>query len=191
MAGVDPVEFRLRHLKDARACAVIEAAAAKAHWQPQSRGDGARGCGIAFGRYKNIGNYAAVVARVFIDEAVHVEHVVAAIDCGRIINPDGVTNQAEGGIVQAISWTLKEQVRFDRTRITSRDWESYPILNFADVPTIETVLLDRPDEAWLGVGEGMVGPTAAAIANAVCNAMGVRVRDMPITRERILAAMEQ
>ena len=190
-AGIDPVEFRLRHLKDARARAVIEAAAKKTDWQANARGDGARGCGIAFGRYKNIGNYVAVVARVFIDEAVHVEHVVCAVDCGRIINPDGVINQAEGGIVQAISWTLKEQVRFDRMRITSRDWEGYPILTFNEVPKIDTVLIDRPDDAWLGVGEGMVGPTAAAIGNAVFNAMGIRVRDMPITRERILAAMEQ
>ena len=188
-AGADPVEFRLRHLKDARARAVIEAAAKKADWQAKAKGDGARGCGIAFGRYKNIGNYVAVVARVFIDEVVHVEHVVCAVDCGRIINPDGVINQAEGGIVQAVSWTLKEQVRFDRTRITSRDWEGYPILTFNEVPKIDTVLIDRPDEAWLGVGEGMVGPTAAAIGNAVFNAMGIRVRDMPITRERILAAM--
>ncbi len=190
-AGIDPVEFRLRHLKDARARAVIEAVAQKSDWRTGAQGDGARGCGIAFGRYKNTGNYVAVVARVFIDDAVRVEHVVAAVDCGRIINPDGVINQAEGGIVQAMSWTLREQVRFDRTRITSRDWESYPILTFGEVPKIDTVLIDRPDEAWLGVGEGMVGPTSAAIGNAVFNAMGVRVRDMPITRERILAAMEQ
>ena len=190
-AGIDPVEFRLRHLQDARARAVIEAAAKKAGWTTGAQGDGARGRGIAFGRYKNIGNYVAVVAHVFIDDAVHVEHVVAAIDCGRIINPDGVINQAEGGIVQAMSWTLKEQVRFDRTRITSRDWEAYPILTFGEVPKIETVLIDRPDEAWLGVGEGMVGPTSAAIGNAVFNAMGVRVRDMPITRERILALIER
>jgi CO/xanthine dehydrogenase Mo-binding subunit len=190
-AGVDPVEFRLRHLSDPRARAVIEAAASKAQWRTGATGDGTRGCGIAFGRYKNIGNYVAVVARVSIDAAVRVEHVVAAVDCGRIINPDGVINQAEGGIVQAISWTLKEQVTFDRTRITSRDWDSYPILTFAEVPTIDTVLLDRPDEAWLGVGEGMVGPTAAAIGNAVFNAMGIRLRELPLTRERILAAMEQ
>jgi nicotinate dehydrogenase subunit B len=188
-AGVDAVEFRLRHLKDARARAVIEAAAAKANWRAAAAGDGARGSGIGFARYKNTGNYVAVIARVFVDKAVRVEHVVAAIDCGRIVNPDGVTNQAEGGIVQAASWTLKEQVRFDRTRISSRTWEDYPILTFDEVPRIDTVLIDRPHEAWLGVGEGMVGPTAAAIGNAVCNALGVRVRDMPITRERILAAM--
>jgi CO/xanthine dehydrogenase Mo-binding subunit len=187
--GIDPVAFRLRHLQDTRARAVIEAAADKAHWQAAAKGDSARGTGIAFARYKNIGNYVAVIARVRIDEAVRVEQVVAAVDCGRIVNPDGVINQAEGGIVQAVSWTLKEQVRFDRTRITSRNWEDYPILTFGEVPRIETVLLDRPDTAWLGVGEGMVGPTAAAIGNAIFNAMGVRVRDLPLTRERIIAAM--
>ena len=190
-AGVDPVEFRLRHLSDPRARAVIEAVALKAQWQTDAKGNGVRGSGIGFARYKNIGNYVAVVARVVIAETVTVEHVVTAIDCGRVVNPDGVTNQAEGGIVQAISWTLKEQVRFDRTRIASRDWDGYPILTFAEVPTIDTVLLDRPDEAWLGVGEGMVGPTAAAIGNAVFNAMGIRLRELPLTRERILAAMEQ
>jgi len=171
--------------------AVIEAAGQKAQWLANAKGDGVRGSGIGFARYKNIGNYVAVVARVIIKETVRVEHVVAAVDCGRVVNPDGVINQAEGGIVQAISWTLKEQLRFDRTRISSRDWDSYPILTFDEAPTIETVLLDRPDEAWLGVGEGMVGPTAAAVGNAVFNAMGIRVRTLPITRERILAAMEQ
>jgi nicotinate dehydrogenase subunit B len=188
-AGIDPVEFRLRHLKDARARAVIEAAAAKAHWKPSMKGDGTRGMGIGFARYKNIGNYVAVVAQVSVEQAVRVPRVVAAVDCGRVVNPDGVINQAEGGIVQATSWTLKEQVRFDRTRITTRTWEDYPILTFSEAPTIETVLIDRPDEPSLGVGEGMVGPTAAAIGNAVFNAMGVRVRDLPLTRERIMAAL--
>ncbi|MGZ5176532.1 MAG: molybdopterin cofactor-binding domain-containing protein, partial [Burkholderiales bacterium] len=110
--------------------------------------------------------------------------------CGRVVNPDGIRNQAEGGVIQATSWTLKEQVRFDRTRITTRDWDSYPILTFSEVPNVETVLIDRPEQPSLGVGEGMAGPTAAAIANAVFNAMGVRVRDLPITRERIIAAMD-
>ena len=149
------------------------------------------GCGIAFARYKNIGNYVAVIARVRVAETIRLEHVYAAIDCGRVVNPDGVINQAEGGIVQAASWTLKEQLRFDRTRITSRSWEDYPILTFSEVPRIETVLLDRPDEAWLGVGEGMVGPTAAAIGNAVANALGVRLYDLPMTRERVIAALNR
>ncbi|MEK7836093.1 MAG: molybdopterin cofactor-binding domain-containing protein [Pseudomonadota bacterium] len=170
-AGIDPVEFRLRHLKDERARAVIETAAAHAHWKPGMKGDGTRGMGIGFARYKNIGNYVAVVAEVIVEQDVRVPRVVAAVDCGRVVNPDGVTNQAEGGIVQAASWTLKEQVRFDRTRITSRTWEDYPVITFSEAPRIETVLIDRPDEPSLGVGEGMVGPTAAAIGNAVADAV--------------------
>lgn len=188
-AGIDPVEFRLRHLKDERARAVIETAAAHARWKPRTKGDGTRGMGIGFARYKNIGNYVAVVAEVTVEQDVRVPRVVAAVDCGRVVNPDGVTNQAEGGIVQATSWTLKEQVRFDRTRITSRTWEDYPVITFSEAPQIETVLIDRPAEASLGVGEGMVGPTAAAIGNAVANAMGIRVRDLPLTRARIIAAL--
>ena len=189
VAGIDPVEFRLRHLKSQRARAVIEAVAAKADWKPGRKGDGTRGAGIGFARYKNIGNYVAVIAEVSVEQAVRVARVVAAVDCGRVINPDGVINQAEGGIVQAASWTLKEQVRFDRTRITSRTWEDYPVITFSEVPHIETVLIDRPEEPSLGVGEGMVGPTAAAIANAVSNAMGIRVRDLPLTRARIIEAL--
>ncbi len=190
LAGADPVEFRLRHLRDPRARAVIEAVAQLAAWRPGESGDGSRGRGIGFARYKNAGNYVAVIAEVVIEEQVRVPRCWTALDCGRIVNPDGVINQAEGGIVQAASWTLKEQVRFDRTRILSRDWESYPILTFSEAPAVETVLLDRPEQTSLGVGEGMAGPVAAAIVNAVCNAMGVRVRDLPLTPERIMAAME-
>lgn len=188
-AGIDPVEFRLRHLKDDRAHAVIRAAVAKAGWKSNTKGDGTHGMGIGFARYKNIGDYVAVIAEVAVAESVRVVRVVAAIDCGCIVNPDGIINQVEGGIVQATSWTLKEQVRFDRTRITTRTWEDYPILTFSEVPKVETVLIDRPGMPSLGVGEGMAGPTAAAIANAVFNAMGVRVRDLPLTPERIVAAM--
>ena len=190
-AGADPVEFRLRHLSDERARAVILAAATKAGWKTDSKGDGTRGVGVAFARYKNIGNYVAVIAEVSIARSVRVVRVVAAVDCGCIVNPDGVLNQAEGGIVQATSWTLKEQVRFDRTRITTRTWEDYPILTFSEVPKIEIVLINRPEQESLGVGEGMTGPTAAAIANAVYNAMGVRVRDLPMTYERVVAAMSE
>jgi nicotinate dehydrogenase subunit B len=194
-AGIDPVEFRLRHLSDARARAVIEAAAQRAGWRSNSQrtaaasGDVASGIGIGFARYKNAGDYVAVVAEVDVAETVRVRRVVTAIDCGRVVNPDGIRNQAEGGVIQATSWTLKEQVRFDRTRITTRNWDDYPILTFEEAPEVDTVLIDRPDEPSLGVGEGMAGPTAAAIANAVYGALGVRVRDLPITRERILAAM--
>jgi CO/xanthine dehydrogenase Mo-binding subunit len=188
-AGADPVEFRLRHLADDRARAVVRAAADRAGWRTDAKGDGTRGRGIGFARYKNIGDYVAVIAVVAVEEAVRVTRVVAAVDCGRVVNPDGVINQAEGGIIQAVSWTLKEQVRFDRLRVTTRNWDDYPILTFDEVPEIEVVLADRPEQPWLGVGEGMMGPTAAAIANAVFNAMRVRVRDMPLTRERVVAAI--
>lgn len=189
-AGVDPVEFRLRHQRDPRARAVIEAAARLAGWKTDRRGDGRQGMGMGYARYKGFGNYVAVVAEVDIDRAVRVPRVWTALDCGRIVSPDGLRNQAEGGIVQATSWTLKEAVKFDRTRITSRTWEDYPILTFAEAPRVETVLIDHPDEPSVGVGEGMAGPVAAAIGNAVANALSVRVRNLPLTPERIVAAMQ-
>lgn len=188
-AGVDSVAFRLRHLSDARAIAVIEAVARMADWQPHASGDGTRGRGFAFARYKNIGNYAAVIAEVAIEKTVRVSKIYAAIDCGCIVNPDGVLNQIQGGIIQATSWVLKEEVKHDTTRITSRDWESYPILTFSEIPQMQIELINRPEEESLGVGEGVTGPIGPAIANAIYNAMGIRVRDLPLTPERIVAAM--
>ena len=188
-AGVDPIEFRLRHLKDERALAVIEAVARMANWKPQEVGDGTHGRGFAFARYKNIGNYAAVIAEVSMGQSVRVTRVYAAIDCGCIVNPDGVLNQIQGGIVQATSWALKEQVKHDTTRITSRTWEDYPILTFSEVPKMEIEFINRPQEESLGVGEGVTGPIAPAIGNAIFNAMGIRMRDLPMTPERIVAAM--
>ena len=187
--GADPIEYRLRYLEDPRARAVVEAGAKIAGWKPNAKGDGQRGMGIGYARYKGFGNYVAVIAEVVVDRIVRVPRVWTALDCGRIVNPDGIINQAEGGIVQATSWTLKEQVRFDRTRITTRGWDTYPILTFAEAPRVETVLIDHPDEPSVGVGEGMAGPTVAAIGNAVANALGVRVRDLPFTPERVIAAM--
>ena len=124
-----------------------------------------------------------------IEENIKVKKIFAAIDCGLVINPDGVLNQIEGGAIQAASWTLKEQLLFDRTRITSRNWEEYPILTFSEVPKVEIELINRPDEPSLGVGEGVTGPVAAAIANAVANAMGVRLRHLPMTPKNVIAAM--
>ena len=115
--------------------------------------------------------------------------VVAAVDAGQIVNPDGVINQIEGGIIQSISWTLKESVRFDRTRVVTRTWADYPIMRFADVPEVDVVLLDQPSERFLGVGEGAQGPTAAAVANAVANATGKRLRALPFTPERVRRAL--
>jgi len=191
-AGADPVEFRLRHVKDSRARAVIEAAAQRAGWRPNARGDGARGRGFAFARYKNLACYCATAADVELDRktgVVRVARVVAAVDAGQIVNPDGVINQIEGGIIQSTSWTLKESVRFDRTRVTTRSWADYPILRFGEVPEVEVVLLDQPSERFLGVGEGAQGPTAAAIANALANASGRRLRALPFTPERVKRAL--
>jgi nicotinate dehydrogenase subunit B len=188
-ASADPVEFRLRHLKDTRARAVIEAVAAKADWRPREQGDGVRGRGIGFSRYKNLGCYVAVIAEVEIEDEVRVRRVWAAIDAGQAINPDGIVNQTEGGIIQTISWTLKERIDFDRQRVTTRTWQDYPVLTFAEAPEIEVTLLNRPDQPPLGAGEGAQGPTGAAVANAIFNALGVRMRDMPFTRDRLVAAM--
>ena len=186
--GEDPLAFRLRHLKDERARAVIEAAARRAGWASRSKRDGV-GHGIGFARYKNFSTYCAVVAEVEGAGDVRVRRLVVAVDVGEVINPDGVANQMEGGAIQATSWTLKEAVRFDGQRITSDTWETYPILRFSEVPAVEVEIVNRPEQKAIGAGEAAHGPTAAAIGNAVFDALGVRVRDLPITRERIIAAM--
>jgi CO/xanthine dehydrogenase Mo-binding subunit len=192
-AAADPVEFRLRHLRDPRAIAVIQAACERAEWQRREPRPGC-GRGIAFARYKNAKAYAAVCVRLEVDSesgAIRLRHVVIAADAGQIVDPSGLTNQLEGGVLQAASWTLLERVRFDRKRITSTDWETYPILKFADVPELETVLLDRPGQPYLGAGEATQGPTPAAIANAIFDATGVRLRTMPFTPERVRAACSE
>jgi nicotinate dehydrogenase subunit B len=191
MAGADPVAFRLRHLRDARGRAVIEAVARRAGWRSGERGDGMRGRGIGFARYKNLGCYVAVIVEIEAENEVRVKRAYAAVDAGQVINPDGLVNQIEGGIVQTVSWTLKEQVNYDREAVTTRTWDDYPILTFAETPEIDVEVLNCPTEPALGAGEGAQGPTGAAIANAVYNALGVRLRDMPLTRERLIAAIAQ
>ena len=189
-AALDPLEFRLRHLTDARGRAVIEAAAERAAWSERSGNFGC-GRGIGFARYANRHAYAAVIVDVTVDDdtaAIHLKRAVIAADAGEIVDPDGLANQLEGGLVQSASWTLKEQVAFDDTRVTSVDWNSYPILRFAEAPEIETVLLDRPGEPFLGAGEATQGPTAAAIANAVFGATGLRLREIPFTPEAVRRA---
>lgn len=186
-AGADPVVFRLRYLKDPRAIAVVELAAQKAGWQAGDS-DGITGRGVAFAQVSNQYSYVAVVAEIEIDPDLRVRRVVAAVDVGQVLNPDGVINQIEGGIVQAVSWTLKEQVRFGELGVTSRDWEQYPILTFPEVPLVEVHLIDRPDEVPVGAGESVMGQTAAAIANALHHIAGVRIRELPITREKIAAS---
>lgn len=187
-AGADPLAYRLAHLTEPRARAVLERAATVAGWTGRDAGpDG--GHGIAVARYKGIGAYCAVVAEVEAVHDVRVRRLVVAVDAGRVISHDGLVNQMEGGAVQATSWTLLEQVRFDRDGPSSTDWSSYPILRFSQVPAVTVEVLDRPGEPSLGAGEAAQGPTAAAIANAVRDALGVPVRDLPLTPERIIEAL--
>ncbi len=191
-AGADPVAFRLAHMKDPRARAVIEAVAKKSGWKEGEKGNGTRGRGIAFAKYKNLACYVAVVAEVEVDRGtgiVRVPRAYAATDAGLVINPDGLVNQIEGGIIQSASWTVKEQVRFDRSGITSRDWASYPILTMREAPKVEVELINRPGERPLGAGEGSQGPAVAAIANAFANATGKRIRDLPMSADRVKAAL--
>lgn len=187
-AGVDPLAFRLAHLQDERAREVAQAAAERFGWAARSRGTG-----LAFARYKNLAAYCAVAMEVRIDRdsgEIHVPRVVAAVDAGEAVSPDGIRNQIEGGIVQSLSWSTCEAVEFDTTRRTSFDWSAYPILRFPAVPKqIEVHVIDRPKQPFLGVGEAAQGPTAAALANAVAHALGIRLRDMPLSPERVRAAL--
>ena len=188
-AGADPVEFRLRHLKDPRARAVIETVAEKAGWKKGEKGDGSRGRGIGFARYKNGASYVAVIVEVEIGNEIRVKRAWVAIDSGLVINPDGLVNQTEGGLIQTVSWVLKEAVQYDRERVLTQTWNDYPILTFEEVPEVEVTVINRPDLPPLGAGEGAQGPTAAAIANAVFNAIGARVRDLPLTRDKVISAL--
>jgi CO/xanthine dehydrogenase Mo-binding subunit len=189
-AGMDPVAYRLSVLSDPRARAVVEHAARLADWKPGLPPGTGRGRGIGFARYKNLAAYAAVVAEVEVDESVRLLRVWCAADAGLVINPDGAINQLEGGIIQAASWALKEGVRLDTAGISSRDWESYPVLRFSEVPEVLVELVDpSADLPPLGVGEASGGPTVAAIGNAVAHALGARLRDLPLTRDRVMAAL--
>jgi CO/xanthine dehydrogenase Mo-binding subunit len=188
LAGASPLQFRLRHLADPRARAVLEAAAQAGDWDGAPSTVPGRGAGIGLARYKNSAAYAAVLAILRVDDAtarIALERIVIAADCGEVVDPSGAANQLEGGALQSASWTLKEAVAFDAEAVTSVDWDSYPILRFGDVPPVDAVLLDRPGEPFLGIGEAAQGPTAAAIANAVADAVGLRLRDLPLTPQRL------
>jgi CO/xanthine dehydrogenase Mo-binding subunit len=190
-AGADPVEFRLAHLTDPRGRRVIEQVAQMSGWGSQAgRADGT-GLGLGYARYKGTSGYCAAVARVEAETDVRVTDVWLAADVGRVINPDGVINQVEGGAVQSASWALRERVRFDRTRITSVNWDTYPILRFTEVPQVHVAIVPAPGERETGAGEVAQGPVAGAIGNAVADAVGVRVRDLPLTREQITRAIEE
>ena len=191
-AKADPIAFRLAHLKDSRARAVIESVARNANWKAGEAGDGRRGRGIGFAKYKNLSVFVAVIAEVEVDAAsgvIKVPRAFAVADAGQIVNPDGLTNQIQGGIIQSTSWTLHEQVRFNRDGITSLDWQGYPILTMQEVPHVAVELIDRPSEKSLGAGEGAQGPAVAAIVNAFANATGKRIRELPLTPNRVKAAL--
>jgi CO/xanthine dehydrogenase Mo-binding subunit len=189
-AGADPVGFRLAHLTDPRARQVLTEAASMAGWDTRGKRDGV-GYGVGVARYSGIAGYCAAVAEVAADTDIRVRKLWLAVDVGRVINPDGVINQAEGGAVQSASWTLREEARFDRDKITSTGWDSYPILRFTDTPEVMVRVLDAPGEAEVGAGEVAQGPVAGAIGNAVADAAGVRVRDLPLTRERVARAIQE
>jgi CO/xanthine dehydrogenase Mo-binding subunit len=191
-ANADPVAFRLAHLKDPRARAVIEKVAAMSGWKPGEKGDGSRGRGIAFSKYKNLACYVACVADVEVDRAtgrVKVSQVWSAIDAGLVINPTGLKMQTEGGVIQSASWTLHEEVKFDKNGILSKDWSSYPIMTMPEVPKVTVELINRPDQRPSGAGEGSQGPAVAAIANAFAHATGKRIRDLPLTADRVKKAL--
>jgi CO/xanthine dehydrogenase Mo-binding subunit len=195
-ARADALDFRLRHLTDPRAQAVLSAAAEAAGWEarpsPRARlNDVAEGRGLAFAQYENSEAYVATIAQVRVDLAsgvVRVKRVVVAHDCGLVINPDGLKNQIEGNVIQSLSRALKEEVRFDETGVTSVDWEAYPLLTFSETPEVDIVLINRPDQPAIGAGEASTVTTAAAVANAIFDATGARVRQVPFTPERLKAA---
>jgi len=196
-AGQDPLAMRMAHLRDPRARAVLQQAAAESNWaqrdavkKASSAVDGEWGLGLAFARYKNTGAYCAVVAEVVVAERVHLRRLWVVADIGHVVDADGASSQLEGGAIQAASWTLLEAAKFDRQRLLSVDWEHYPILRFDDVPEVSVSLIDTGEHASLGAGEASLGPCAAAIGNAVFHALGVRVRDMPMTPEQIVKAID-
>jgi nicotinate dehydrogenase subunit B len=189
VGGKDPIAYRLALLSDQRARAVLEAVAERTGWPGPPRAEGV-GWGVGFAQYKNHGGYCAVVAEVEAEAELRVRRLTLAVDVGLVVSPDGVRNQVEGGALQSLSFTTKEQVRFDRRKVTSQTWEEYPILRFSEVPVVDVLLLDRPDCLSVGCGEVAMGPVAAAIGNAVRDALGVRVLDLPVSAANIVRAIE-
>jgi CO/xanthine dehydrogenase Mo-binding subunit len=186
-AGKDPLGFRVEHLEDKRAIDVIQKVKEMTMSERIAAGEG---LGYAFSRYKNYDGYAAIAVKASVDNAkglVSILKMWAAIDVGEVINLDGIKNQTEGGMIQAASWTLKEQVNFDKEKITTTDWSIYPILKFSEIPEVEVAVIDRPDQPALGGGETAGPPTGAAIANAVYRACGKRIYNLPITPDKILS----
>lgn len=197
-AGADPLQFRLAHLKDPRGADLLQRLARLANWTPHKPsprsggGNVMKGRGLSYVHYELVRTYVGVVADVEVERSsgkIRVTRVAVAHDCGQIINPDGLRNQIEGNVVQTVSRTLIEELKFDRSRVTSLDWASYPILQFPDVPDIDIALIDRPNEVPWGAGEPSASVTPAAISNAVYNATGKRLRSVPFTPDRVRAAL--
>ena len=198
-AAVDPIEFRLKHMKDARGIAVLKAAAEAARWDkrpsPKKRAGTAgvaRGRGVSYVKYENVRTYVAAVAEVEVDRAtgnVVCTKFTVSHDCGQIINPDGVKTQIEGNVIQTVSRTLKEELKWNKSRVTSVDWVTYPILRFPEVPEVNIVLLDQPNQPAWGAGEPSAAIVPSAISNAIFDAIGVRLRTVPFTPERVKAAI--
>ena len=197
-AGADPVEFRMRHLNDKRGMECLERAAKLAGWMPRKSkaeysGDIAYGRGVSYIKYELVRTYVAVVADVEVNKKtrkIKVAKFHVAHDCGQIINPDGLKNQLEGNVVQTVSRTLIEELKFDRSAVTSLDWKSYPILTFPDVPEVVMDLIDRPDEKPWGAGEPTAAVVPSAISNAVFDAIGIRLRSVPFTPDKVLAGLK-
>jgi CO/xanthine dehydrogenase Mo-binding subunit len=192
-AREDALAFRLASLDDPRGVEVLKRAASLISWQARpSPGPGGVGRGIAYVHYKDNENYVAIAMEAEVEPstgAIHVRRVACAHDCGLMINPDGVRAQVEGNILQTLSRSLFEEIKFDRYGVTSADWASYPILTFPDVPELLIDLVQRPHEPPLGAGEAACAPVAAALANAVFDACGARLRTVPFTRDRVRAAL--
>ncbi len=191
-ANRDPVAFRLAYLEDERAREVIRTAARIANWSERGGLPSGRALGLGFAQYNNSAAYCAVIADVEVasDGAVRVHKLWSAVDCGQVINPDGVRNQIEGGAVQSVSWTLLEEMRLQTRARGNLTWQDYPILRYEAVPDTEIVVLDRPELPPLGTGEASQGPAAAAVANAIYAASGARVRKLPLTPARVVAARQ-
>ena len=198
-AKADPAEFRLRYLKDQRAIDVVQAAMKLANWQARpgpnpdaGSGPVVKGRGISYLRYNNAITYVAAVAEVEVNKTtgeVRVTRVCASHDCGEMVNPDGVANQVEGGVLQTVSRTLIERVTWDRQKVTSVDWASYPIMRHNQAPKVDIALIDRPGQVAWGAGEPMACAIPAAIANAVFDATGARLRSVPLTPDKVKAAL--
>ena len=191
VSNQDPVAFRLKHLADPRARHVVQKVAEMSNWHARGNAGSGIGYGMAYGRYKNKAGYCALVAQVEVSERVKVLKVWACVDAGKVVHLDGLRNQIEGGILQAMSWSLHESVQWSDQGISSNDWENYPILSFLDVPELDIDVVNDTSKPSLGSGEVVTGPYAGALGNAVAHALGIRARHLPLTPENLMLAMDQ